>query len=367
MKRLIAIFFIACRLAPAVSASRDELSSVQAKIADAKSEDAAISDRIKDNEKIVMRTKRELVKAADALSKLEDQTATVGDRIKALEKQHDALRARILENDRNLAAAAAGLLEVGAAGAPFDDNNAGDYVLRMALLSGISEQFDADMQIAAGQIRQLNRTQTELEKQHGIFEAAQLKRKKEQGELDKLLRARAAHHQELKSRQYDLQKKLTDLSSRAKNLTELAEHLSPNDDYDAPPDNALPPPASGGKMRFPASGMLLLRFGERGASGLKSDGWRVRTRPNALVVAPADGRIEFADHFRGYNRIAIINHNNGYYSVLTGMGALNVLIGQDVLAGEPIGRMPESNPEIYLELRTGANAVNPSRMFAEPR
>ena len=77
--------------------------------------------------------------------------------------------------------------------------------------------------------------------------------------------------------------------------------------------------------------------------------------------------MEFADHFRGYNRIAIINHNNGYYSVLAGMGALNILVGQDVLAGEPIGRMPESSPELYLELRQGSRAVDPARLFAEPR
>jgi septal ring factor EnvC (AmiA/AmiB activator) len=344
----------------------DELSVVRSQISDTKKQDAVIAEKIKDNEKLVLRTRRELVKTADELAKLEDETSSVDSRIKALEKKRDALAAQIAENSRNLSDAAAGLLEIGAASVSFDEADSSDYILRMSLLSGISEQFDIDMKIAAAQIRELEKLKSELKKQQGIFESAQKKRKSEQGELDKLMRARAAQNQQLRGRQYELQKKLNDLSARAKNLSDLADKVAPLDSY---PDSISTKSIAfkGGKMKFPVSGMLLLKFGDTGASGLKSDGWRVRTRPNALVVAPADGKVEFSDRFRGYNRIAIINHNNGYYSVLTGMGALDVLVGQDVLAGEPIGRMPDSSPEIYLELRKGTHAVNPARLFMEPR
>jgi septal ring factor EnvC (AmiA/AmiB activator) len=113
--------------------------------------------------------------------------------------------------------------------------------------------------------------------------------------------------------------------------------------------------------------MLLLRFGDKNAMGIKSDGWRIRTKPGALVVAPGDGRVEFADRFRRYNHIVIMNHNNGYISVLTGLETLNVLVGQEVLGGEPLGRMPPSGPELYMELHKDGAPTDPSRMFAEPR
>jgi septal ring factor EnvC (AmiA/AmiB activator) len=53
--------------------------------------------------------------------------------------------------------------------------------------------------------------------------------------------------------------------------------------------------------------------------------------------------------------------------VLTGMEGLDVLVGQDVLEGEPVGHMPQQSPELYMELRRGEAAVDPSRLFPEPR
>jgi len=85
------------------------------------------------------------------------------------------------------------------------------------------------------------------------------------------------------------------------------------------------------------------------------------------VASPADGKIEFADYFRRYKKIAIINHGGGYNSVITGMDDLNVMVGQEVLAGEPIGRMGEKSPDIYMELRFGTRAIDPAKMFTEPR
>jgi septal ring factor EnvC (AmiA/AmiB activator) len=226
------------------------------------------------------------------------------------------------------------------------------------------------MKVALLQIGELEKLRSDLEKQQNIFAKAQNRHKKEQAELDGLLRKRYDQNRQLRSQQYELQRRLSGLSEKAKNLSDLANRVGPPADSPGggPGEKARPAArARGVKMRFPVSGMLLLGFGDRGASGYRSDGWRVRANPNALVQAPADGKIEFADSFRGFGRIAIVNHNDGYYSVLTGMESLNVFVGQDVLAGEPIGKMPDKNPEMYLELRRGSKAVDPAVMFMYPR
>lgn len=108
-----------------------------------------------------------------------------------------------------------------------------------------------------------------------------------------------------------------------------------------------------------------MHFGEKTALGLKSDGWRIRVRGDALVMAPADGDVKFADNFKGFGKVVIISHKNGYNTVMTNLGVINVVLGQQVLAGEPIGRMDTSKPEMYLEVRRGNNAIDPARLFKE--
>lgn len=119
------------------------------------------------------------------------------------------------------------------------------------------------------------------------------------------------------------------------------------------------------KLNLPVRGRIIVRFGEKTALGLKSDGWRIKTGSDALVAAPADGVVKFADSFKGFGRVVIISHKNGYNTVMTNLGAVDVVVSQEVLAGEPVGRMNPAKPEMYLEVRRGDKAVDPARLFKE--
>lgn len=119
------------------------------------------------------------------------------------------------------------------------------------------------------------------------------------------------------------------------------------------------------KLNQPVRGRVTVHFGEKTALGLQSDGWRIRTRGDSLVMAPADGEVKFADNFKGFGKVIIMSHKNGYNTVMTNLGVIDVMVGQEVLAGEPVGRMDASKPEMYLEVRRGNKAVDPARLFRE--
>jgi septal ring factor EnvC (AmiA/AmiB activator) len=118
-----------------------------------------------------------------------------------------------------------------------------------------------------------------------------------------------------------------------------------------------------GQLPYPAIGAVTQRFGARdGISNAK--GIRIRTRDNAQVISPYDGSVVFAGPFRNYGLLLIIDHGDGYHSLLAGFETLQSTVGQWVLMGEPIGTMParESQTgagELYLELRRGGTAINP--------
>lgn len=116
------------------------------------------------------------------------------------------------------------------------------------------------------------------------------------------------------------------------------------------------PPAD---LRLPVEGRTLAGFGETGDSGLRSRGLTLAPRGGAQVVAPAAGRVAFSGPYRGFGRIVIIEHANGWTSVITGLERSNVATGTELVAGSPIGAAASVNAAITLELRRDGKPVNP--------
>lgn len=118
-----------------------------------------------------------------------------------------------------------------------------------------------------------------------------------------------------------------------------------------------------GKILPPSNGILVQKFGETLSEGGAATGITIRTRQSAQVLAPYDGKVEFAAPFRAYGRVLIINVGDKYRIVLAGMGATYVEAGQEILAGEPIGEMSQDSriiPDLYMEIRYENATLNPS-------
>lgn len=116
-----------------------------------------------------------------------------------------------------------------------------------------------------------------------------------------------------------------------------------------------------GRLTFPAMGSIVARFGEKEGAG-HVRGIRIKTRESAQIVSPYDGQIVFAGPFRNYGQLLIIAHGDGYHSLLAGLKDLQAIVGQWVLAGEPVGAMSENKSlaELYIELRHNGESVDPA-------
>ena len=356
-KYLYFLIFCFCFFDSAYAGS-NELAAVKKQITQVEQQNKKIEQQVKTSDRQVEKTKNQLVGAAESLNKIEIKRDEIKNKIKSLDARRDDLLASIATNQGRLAEAAAGLVTV--SGNPsFSASDTHEYILTSALLTGISDSFDSEIKSAGEKITELEKIRDAKQEQQEKLDKTAKRYAEDKTYLDRLMRTRSAQNEKLKSKQYELQKKLRDLSVRAKSLSELTAGLSQGDVSD---DDSF----SWRKMRSPVSGIMLRRFGEKSPLGLVSDGWLIKTRSNALVTAPADGRVEFADDFRKNGRVIILSHKNSYYSVLTGLATTDVLLGQDVLAGEPIGRMPDGRAEMYLELRRGTKAINPAKLFKEP-
>jgi septal ring factor EnvC (AmiA/AmiB activator) len=127
--------------------------------------------------------------------------------------------------------------------------------------------------------------------------------------------------------------------------------------------NAAPPAAAEadlaqGAYRLPVVGRIVAGLGEVNESGVRSRGVTIAARPGGQVVAPAPGRVGFAGDYRGYGKIVIIDHGGGWVSLLTGMIALSVGVGDTLDSGAPIGRAGSDDSRITVELRRAGRPVD---------
>jgi len=109
---------------------------------------------------------------------------------------------------------------------------------------------------------------------------------------------------------------------------------------------------------LPVAGRLLSGFGEAGATG-PAHGVTLAPAGGAQAVAPAAGRIAFAGPYNGYAHIVIIAHDDGWSSLITGLGRIDVAVGETVVQGAPLGVAEPGHPRVMVELRKDGSPVNP--------
>ena len=195
-------------------------------------------------------------------------------------------------------------------------------------------------------------------------------RRQEAKAANRGIEAEAQRLRKLAEEAESLQEFLAELSKRNARLRALAPPASkPN----RPSATGTTPPARNtgtlgrnfaaakGNIPYPARGPVIIRFGQRDGF-IDSKGIRIDGRTGGQVISTFDGQIVFSGPFRNYGNLLIIEHRDGYHTLLAGMDQVYSVLGQSVLTGEPIGVLDdgaESRSELYLELRERGNAVDP--------
>jgi septal ring factor EnvC (AmiA/AmiB activator) len=133
-----------------------------------------------------------------------------------------------------------------------------------------------------------------------------------------------------------------------------------------------------GRVPLPVAGAMLRLFGAPDGLGGTEHGVSMATIAGALVSAPADGSVLFCGPYRTYGQLLILNAGGGYYVLLAGMDRINVVPGEFVLTGEPVGVMGDgatrmataaavgaAQPVLYIELRKDGTAIDPGPWWAK--
>jgi len=110
-----------------------------------------------------------------------------------------------------------------------------------------------------------------------------------------------------------------------------------------------------GSLLEPVAGTLV----PAGAEDDKNPGLTYQSLPGAQVIAPADGKVLYAGPYHMQGQVLILEITTGYDIVLAGLGSVTVRLGDELLAGEPVGIMPADGPRLYFELRQNGKGLDP--------
>ena len=182
----------------------------------------------------------------------------------------------------------------------------------------------------------------------------------------------------------DLPKRITDdpatlnaLLASAKTLAAFAKGLAPLD------TNVPGFGAAKGRLAWPVLGRIILHAGETDAKGVTKPGVTLATRPLALVTSPWAATIRYRGPLLNYGNVMILEPGQGYLLVLAGLEQVYGEVGDVVSQGEALGLMggvetatadiqrpaatgagASDSETLYVELRNGADAVDPTEWFA---
>ncbi|WP_420144751.1 murein hydrolase activator EnvC family protein [Sphingobium sp.] len=149
----------------------------------------------------------------------------------------------------------------------------------------------------------------------------------------------------------DLRDRLAALSGPLLRPARPDQAAAPAPDRD--PADSGPPP-----YRLPVIGQLVTGMGEVNDGGVRSRGLTLVTQPGAQAIAPTAGRIAFAGPYRDYGQILIIDHGQGWTTLITGLHRVTAQVGDAVRQGDPVGVTGAGRASVTVELRRNGRPVD---------
>ncbi len=343
-----------------------------------------------------------LVDAGERVRVREAEADAARSELESLEAEEAVLLQRLSSEQAGLARVLAALQRIELADPPalaVTPDDASEAARAAGLLAQIAPELERRAAVVRARLAELDALRVRLSSQAEALGDARERLAMTREDVQSLIAERQGIEARLRSESDDLSRRAREIAERAGDLRELQSEIrrfaaveprlaprpEPPADIDRSPTPRLRPerlpegvlvsarPLSGpvetlrfadmrGRLRPPARGELRIGAGASGPDGVRRDGVWFQAGAGGQVSAPFDGVVVFAGSFQGFDNILMINTPDEYTLILGGMALVYASEGQSLLAGEPVGIMPDrANPApmLYFGIAQGSNAVDP--------
>lgn len=314
----------------------------------------------------------EIAGSARRLIEIGEQLAQVQTELQGLEQERGGLEVGLAEQRAKLGALLRSAYALGRL-----------EQLKLALnqekLATIGRALAYHRYINAERISEIDKISADLRRLSEILSAVEKRRQR----IEALHRSEADAHRVLREQRGQREEVLTriaaeiadreeDLAARQADQERFANLLARIGDVLGDIPRTLPGQqslsASRGALPWPASGPLVLRYGEAPEGEAVRGGISIAAAPGTPILAVSRGRVAFADWLRGFGLLVIIDHGEGWMSLYGYCEALLVSEGDWVEAGTPLGTVGNSGGQrdtaLHFQLRRNGETVDPQRWLA---
>jgi septal ring factor EnvC (AmiA/AmiB activator) len=122
-----------------------------------------------------------------------------------------------------------------------------------------------------------------------------------------------------------------------------------------------------GKLPWPVDGRVAIPYGSQRDPQFNTpifrSGTYIQSNDGSHAKAVHNGRVVFAEWFKGYGQLVIVNHGEGYHTLYGSLSEIFTKVGDIIKDKQPIGRVGNSgllnSPGLYFEVRYKGKPLDP--------
>ncbi len=225
--------------------------------------------------------------------------------------------------------------------------------------SKLINKFSADIEELVPKKQELEALNEKLNADKKVIREMQKALQADRVKKDKLLAS-------IISKRQSYEKSIQELEESSKKLRKMIERLKEKDLPNSITGKGFP--SLRGRLPWPVAGKVVIPYGE-----YKDPLFNIPVFKNGIEIQPqkeeqpkaiAGGRVVYADWFKGYGLLLIIDHGSGYHSLYGNLSEIFLNTGDILIEGTVVGKIGESEllsfPTLYFEIRHKGKPLNPA-------
>lgn len=242
-----------------------------------------------------------------------------------------------------------------------------DLIKRSRNMSLLSYQDRRAMDSYTAELENANSKKAELEDMQKSLESSRNSVREKQIEMQSELSKKDTLLASVRSKRSSYEKMIKELEQASEKLREMIEALEKEKPSAAPPGKGFA--RLKGRLSWPVEGDIVIPFGKYRDPQYNipvfKNGIEIKPRNGAEPAAVENGNVVFADWFKGYGQLLIINHGDGYHSLYGHLSEIFHNSGDIIKKGDIVGKIGESGilnvPTLYFEIRHKGKPVDPAQ------
>jgi septal ring factor EnvC (AmiA/AmiB activator) len=165
---------------------------------------------------------------------------------------------------------------------------------------------------------------------------------------------------------------LAELREASRRLRDLIERSSRTDTYSG---TGMAFTRLKGKLPWPAIGRIAIPYGTQRDPQFNTPVFRtgvhIETAPDSEARAVHEGKVIYAEWFKGFGQLVIVNHGGGYHTLYGNLSEIFSHVGDIIQENQVIGKVGTSGilnaPGLYFEIRYKSKPLDPAQWLKHRR